>query len=205
MFSDSDHAPRFPRKLRLFHGFRVAAVERVQPAETAVRGRVADRDVEVRFVETSGEFHVSTDGGDETTELSRSDLRDLGPALAQYQKSVPWVDSLAGRVLKAVNDAVFPTTLADFTMRSVSDLGRVLLLTGKTSREAIDVVLDSVTGELTILVTRDGQRATRRGLTSQEAWDLGSALRRMIEGQRVTANGTLVACFVAAAHRHAHH
>ncbi len=205
MFSDSDHAPRFPKKPRPFQGFRVAAVERVQPAETAVRGRLAGKDVEVRYVETSGEFHLESADSDETMELSRSDLRDLGPALAQYQKNVPWTDSLAGQVLKAVNDAIFPTTLADFATRSVSDLGRVLLLTGRTPREAIDVVLDAVTGELTILVTRDGKRATRRGLTSQEAWDLGSALRRRIEGQRVTATTTLLALFVAAAHRHAHH
>ena len=79
---------------------------------------VAGREVELRFVEMSGEFRVVTHEGDAVEELTRSDLRDIGPALAQYQQNVPWVDSLTGNVLKAVNDAIFPTSLADFAPRS---------------------------------------------------------------------------------------
>jgi hypothetical protein len=205
MHQDSDRSPRFARKNRLFESFRVSAVERVRPSETAVRGRLRGREVEVRYVETSGEWRLTSVEGDDTQELSRSDLRDLGPALLTYQKSVPWVDSLAGRVLMAVNEAVFPTTLADFAPRSVSDLGPVLLLTGRTPREEIDVILDSSTGELSILVTREGRKAARRPVTSQEAWDLSTALRRRIEGLCVTPTTSLLALFIAAGRRSGHH
>jgi hypothetical protein len=138
-------------------------------------------------------------------ELSRSDLRDIGPALQRYQANVPWIDSVTGDVLRAVNDAIFPTTLSDFAPRSVSDLGPVVLLAGRTAREEIDVMLDSKSGDLSVLVTRDGRTAARRPLTSQEAWDLCVALRTRIEGQRVTASRSLMALVMEAARRQAHH
>lgn len=206
MISDSDHSPRFSKQPRPFKAFRVSKVERLDNSgEAAVRGQVGDRDVELRFVEMSGEFRVVTHEGDEVGELTRSDLRDIGPALARYQQNVPWVDSVTGHVLQAVNDAIFPTTLADFAPRSVSDLGALLLLTGRTAREDIDVMLDTRSGELSILVSSGGRKAARRPLTSQEAWDLCVALRARLEGQRVTTSRSLLALIVEAARRQAHH
>lgn len=207
MMSDSDHSPRFSTRRRPFQSFRVSQVQRLNDdsGEAAVRGQVGDRDVELRFVETSGEFRVVTHEGDEVGELTRSDLRDIGPALARYQQNVPWVDSVTGHVLKAVNDAIFPTTLADFACRSVSDLGAVILLAGRTPREDIDVLLDTRSGELTILVTCDGRKAARRPLTSQESWDLAVVLHARVEGQRVTTSASLIALVLEAARRQAHH
>ena len=206
MISDSDHAPRFSKQPRKFKSFRVSKVERIDNSgEAAVRGSVGDRNVELRFVEMSGEFRVVTHEGEEVSELTRSDLRDIGPALAKYQQNVPWVDSVTGQVLKAVNDAIFPTTLSDFTPRSVSDLGALLLLAGRTAREDIDVMLDAKTGELSMLVSSEGRKAARRPLTSQEAWDLCVALRARVEGQRVTASRALIALVIEAARRQAHH
>lgn len=206
MISDSDHTPRFSSKPRPFQSFRVSKVERLDNSgEAAVRGVVGEKEVELRFVEMSGEFRVITHEGDEVEELTRSDLRDIGPALARYQSNVPWVDSVTGHVLKAVNDAIFPTTLADFVTRSVSDLGAVVLLAGRTPREEIDVLLDTRSGELSILVTSEGRKAARRPLTSQEAWDLAVVLRARVEGQRVTASRSLIALVLEAARRQAHH
>jgi hypothetical protein len=205
MFSDSTPTPRFSRQSRPFQSFRVSGVDRIaESGEAAVRGQVGDRDVEVRFVETSGEFRVVTNEGEQVSELTRSDLRDLGPALARFQQNVPWVDSITGHVLQAVNDAIFPTTLADFTPRSVSDLGSLVLLTGRTAREDIDVMLDTK-GELTVLVTHEGRKAARRPLTTQEAWDLCVALRSRVEGQRVTTTSSMLALIIEAARRQAHH
>lgn len=206
MLFDSIHAPVFPRKQRPLQAFRVSNVERLQTesGEAAVRGVVDGREVEVRFVETSGEFRLVSDSG-EVEELSRSDLRDFGPALAQFQQNVPWVDSLTGNVLKAVNEAIFPTTLVDFAPRSVSDLGPVVLLAGRTAREEVDVVLDTRTSELSIIVTGNGRKSPRRPLTSQEAWDLAVALRVRVEGQRVTRARSLFALLIEAARRQARH
>ncbi|MFZ5440412.1 MAG: hypothetical protein ACOZQL_10405 [Myxococcota bacterium] len=205
MFFDSIHAPFFPRKSRPLESFRVSNVERLQTesGEAAVRGVVGGREVEVRFVETSGEFHLVSDDGVE--ELSRSDLRDFGPALARFQQNVPWVDSLTGEVLKAVNEAIFPTSLTDFAPRSVSDLGPVVLLAGRTAREEIDVVLDTRTSELSIIVTAGARKSARRPLTSQEAWDLAVVLRARVDGQRVTRARSLFALLIEAARRQARH
>ena len=206
MLSDSTPMPKFSRQARKFQSFRVSKVERIENSgEAAVKGQVEGKEVEVRFVEMSGEFRVITREGDVVEELTRSDLRDLGPALQKYQSNVPWIDSITGHVLKAVNDAIFPTTMSDFAPRSVSDLGPVVLLAGRTAREEIDVMLDSKSGELTVLITRDGRKAARRPLTSQEAWDLCVALRARLEGQRVTAGRSLLALVMEAARRHAHH
>ncbi len=205
MFTDSEPTPRFTAQPRPFKAFRVNRVERIEESgEAAVRGQVGGQEVELRFMETSGEFRVVTHEGEET-ELSRSDLRDIGPALARFQQNVPWVDSITGSVLKAVNDAIFPTTLADFAPRSVSDLGAVVLLTGRTAREDIDVMLDGKSGELTVLVSNEGRKAARRPLTTQEAWDLCVTLRSRIEGKRVTSASSLIALVVEAARRQAHH
>lgn len=190
---DTDSAIRFVRSLQ---SFRVNNVERLT-GESAVRGSANGREIEVGLVENSGEFRLVTEDGVE--ELTRSDLRDLGPALAQYQRNVPWTDSVTGAVLRAVNEAVFPTTLADLRVRNVSDLGRNVLLTGRTSREEIDVVFDARSGELTIIVTANGRKSPRRPMTSQESWDLSIVLRAM--GKATPAMSVLI----EAARRHAHH
>ena len=109
MFSDSTPTPRFSRQSRPFAAFRVSKVERLdESGEAAVRGQVGGREVELR-VELSGEFRVVTNEGEPMEELTRSDLRDIGPALARFQQNVPWTDSVTGDVLRAVNDAIFPT------------------------------------------------------------------------------------------------
>ncbi len=205
MISDSEPTPRFTSQPRPFKAFRVNKVERIEESgEAAVRGQVGEVNVELRFMEASGEFRIVSNEGDDA-ELSRCDLRDIGPALARFQQNVPWVDSITGHVIKAVNDAIFPTTLADFAPRSVSDLGAVVLLSGRTPREDIDVMLDAKTGELTVLVSNQGRKAARRPLTTQEAWDLCVALRARIEGKRVTSTSSLIALVVEAARRQAHH
>ncbi|HEY1087062.1 MAG TPA: hypothetical protein VGE37_05180 [Archangium sp.] len=199
MMRDTDHGPRSSKRNRPFQSFRVSNVERIETSgEAAVRGQVGEREVELRYVETSGEFRVHSTDGDLVEEVTRSDLRDIGPALARYQQNVPWVDSVTGHVLKAVNDAIFPTTLSDFALRSVSDLGPVYLLAGRTPREEIDLVLCKRTGDLTIMVTRGDHRAVRRPVTSQEAWDLAVALK-------AGDHRPLVSKMVAAARRQAHH
>jgi hypothetical protein len=206
MISDSDHGLRFSKRNRPFQSFRVSNVERSEASgEALVRGQVGEREVELRYLETSGEFRVLSQDGQDVEEVTRSDLRDIGPALARYQQAVPWVDSITGHVLKAVNDAIFPTTLADFALRSVSDLGPVVLMAGRTPREDIDVLLDPRSGELTILVTRDGRRAARRPLTSQEAWDLAVVLRAGVDGATLTPRRALVTLVIEAARRQAHH
>ncbi len=197
MTFNTDSAIRFVRSLQ---AFRVSAVEAMddESGESVVRGRANGRDVEVRFVETSGEFRLVTDDGVE--ELTRSDLRDLGPALARFQADVPWSDPVTGRVLRAVNEAIFPTTLSDLSVRSVSAPSkRVVLLTGRTAREEIDVVFDRASAELSIIVSGDGRKAPRRRLTSQEAWELSIVLRAS------TRQTSLIVALIEAARRHAHH
>ncbi|MFO0597439.1 MAG: hypothetical protein U0228_19170 [Myxococcaceae bacterium] len=210
MFSDSDHSPRFGRQARPMKNFRVDAVERDDDSgESAVRGRVKGKPVEVRYVETSGEFRMVSDDGSDVQELSRSDLRDLGPALDAFQKQVPWSDSEAGRMLRAVNDAIFPTALSEFRPRTVSELrdqkGNVVLLTGWTRREEIDLVLHTATGELSLIVTSHERKAPRRPLTSNEAWELMHVLAGLIEGQPVTTRRSLLALLLEAARRHSRH
>jgi hypothetical protein len=205
MYSDSNSSPRFAKRPRPFKGFRVDSVERDDDSgESAVRGTVSGRDVEVRYVETSGEFRMVSGEGD-VAELSRSDLRDLGPALAQFQNMVPWADSAAGFVLRAVNDAIFPTTLRELQLRSVSDLGGMVLVTGWTRREEIDLVLDTRTGELSIIVTSHERKAARRPITSQEAWDLAVTLSARIAGKQLTTQTSLIALVAEAARRQRAH
>lgn len=205
MFSDSDSTPRFSKRPRPFKGFRINAVERDDDSgESAVRGELKGRSVEVRYVETSGEFCMVSGEGD-VEELSRSDLKDLGPALAQFQNNVPWADSAAGFVLRAVNDAIFPTSLADFRVRTVSDLGGMVLLTGWTRREELDVVLDTRTGALSMIVTSHERKAPRRPLTSHEASELARLLSEQLEGRRITASTSLLAVIAEAARRHRAH
>lgn len=205
MYSDSDSHPRFVKRTRPFKGFRVESVERDDDSgESAVRGQVKGRSVEVRYVETSGEFRmVSTEG--DVEELSRSDLRDIGPALAQFQNNVPWTDSAAGYVLRAVNEAIFPTSLSDFRARTVSDLGGMVLLTGWTPREELDLVLDTRSGELSIIVTSHERKAPRRPITAQEAWDLAVLLTAQLEGKRITTQTSLIAVIAEAARRRSGH
>lgn len=207
MYSDSDSSPRFGSRPRPFKGFQVDAVERLDTdsGEAVVRGHRDGQHFEVHYVETSGEFRLISDSGEEVPELTRSDLRDLGPALAQYQRNVPWMDSASGQVLQAVNEAIFPTSLGDFQPRSVSDLGGAILLTGWTPREEIDIVLDTKTGRLSIIVTSNERKAPRRPLTAQEAWDLANRIYPQIEGQRVTSQRALLAMIAEATRRQTQH
>lgn len=207
MHSNGDSAPRFEKKLRPFRTFAVSEVKRLTDVsgptgEAVVRGKLEGREVEIRYVETSGEFYAESEDG---RELSLTDLRDLGAAVSQFQKSVPWVDSITGSVLLGVNEATFPTALEHYRLRSVSDLGRVVLVTGSTPKEDVDVVLDTVTGELSLLLARANNGTRRRAISSQEAWDLARALGDVLEGRRATRTTVLLALVVAAARRRSGH
>ncbi|MBL8919805.1 MAG: hypothetical protein JNJ54_13135 [Myxococcaceae bacterium] len=208
MFSDSDEL-KFPRKLRAFNEARIARVLPVRDEQGEFSGEhllsavVGSREVDVRYVETSGEFQLIED--DEVRELSRTDLKDLAAALKRYQQGVPWDDGEAGRVLVGLNDAIFPTRLETFALRSVSDLGRVVLVAGKTEHEGIDVTLDSVTGELTLILSREGAGTKKRALTTQEAHDLVLVLRPLVEGRPANRKTMLLAVVIEAARRRASH
>jgi hypothetical protein len=108
-------------------------------------------------------------------------------------------------VLVGLNDAIFPTRLDGFTVRSVSDLGRVILVAGAAGPEAVDVVLDSVTGELSLLVSREGRGSKKRAPTTQEAHDLHRALAPLVEGRAATRKGLLLTVVLEAARRRASH
>jgi hypothetical protein len=198
-----------PKKRRTFDGARV---ERVKPllddqgefsGEHRLSTIVGSREVEVRYLETSGEFQLLED--DEARELTRSELKDLAKALSRYQQSVPWDDGEAGRVLMGLNEAIFPTRLDGFAVRSVSDLGRVILVAGSSGPDPLDVVLDAVTGELTLILSREGRGSKRRAPSTQEAHDLHRALRPLVEGRAATRQGLLLTVVLEAARRRASH
>ncbi len=209
MHSDSSDELRFPKRRRTFNEARIARVLPVQDergtfsGEHVVSAIIGSREVDVRYVEGSGEFQLIED--DDVRELSRTDLKDLASALRRYQQTVPWDDGEAGLVLVGLNDAIFPTRLETFTLRSVSDLGRVILVAGKTDAESVDVVLDAVTGELSLIVSHAGRGSKKRALSTQEAHDLLSALRPLVEGRGATRKTMLLAVVLEAARRRASH
>lgn len=204
MFSDSDEL-RFPKARRPFSDARIAHVAPVVDdtgrfsGEHRVAAVVGSHEVDVRYIETSGEFQLIAD--DDVRELSRTDLRDLASALNRYQQMVPWDDGEAGRVLVGLNDAIFPSCLATFSLRTVSDLGEVLLVAGKADGLDVDVVLNAATGALTLLVSKDGKRSRKREPSSQEAHDLVHALRPLVEGRPATRKTVLLAVVIEAARR----
>lgn len=206
MTTDSDEL-KFPKKPRPFNEARIAQVLPVMDdhgdfsGEHRLSAVVGSQEVEVRFVEASGEFRLVED--DDVRELSRTDLKDLASALRRYQQNVPWDDGEAGRVLVGLNDAITPTRLSAFTVRSVSDLGPVVLVAGKTDSEDIDVVLDAVTGELTLIISKEDRGSKKRSLTTQEAHDLVTALRARVEGRPANRNTMLLAVVLEAARRSA--
>ncbi|MBE2251060.1 MAG: hypothetical protein IAE78_16090 [Myxococcus sp.] len=206
MTSDTDELT-FPRKRRPFDAARIARVAPVLDdhgdfsGEHVLAAVVGSLEVEVRFVEASGEFQIVED--EDVRELSRTDLKDLAKALRRYQQNVPWDDGEAGRVMVGLNDALTPTRLSSFAVRSVSDLGPVVLVAGKTESEDLDVVLDAVTGELSLLVCREDQRSKRRAVSTQEAHDLVTVLRERVEGRPATRKTMLLAVVLEAARRRA--
>jgi hypothetical protein len=215
MFSDSDEL-RFPasigaapRKNRTFNEARIAGVTPINDTggtfsgEHRVAAVVGSREVEVRYVESSGEFLLLDD--DDVRELSRTDLKDLASALRRYQQTVPWEDGEAGRVLVGLNEAIFPTRLEAFGVRSVSDLGRCVLVAGQTGAEGVDVVLDAHTGELSLILSHEGKGSKKRQPTTQEAHDLVGALRPLVEGRPATRKTMLLAVVIEAARRRASH
>lgn len=207
MTSDSDEL-KFPKKPRPFNEARIAQVLPVIDdhgdfsGEHRLSAVVGSQEVEVRFVEASGEFRLIEED-DDVRELSRTDLKDLASALRRYQQNVPWDDGEAGRVLVGLNDAITPTRLSAFTVRSVSDLGPVVLVAGKTDSEDIDVVLDAVTGELTLIISKEDRGSKKRSPTTQEAHDLVTALRARVEGRPANRNTMLLAVVLEAARRSA--
>ncbi len=206
MTTDSDEL-KFPKKPRPFNEARIAQVLPVMDdhgdfsGEHRLSAIVGSQEVEVRFVEASGEFQLVEE--DDVRELSRTDLKDLASALRRYQQNVPWDDGEAGRVLVGLNDAITPTRLSTFTVRSVSDLGPVVLVAGKTDSEDIDVVLDAVTGELTLIISKEDRGSKKRSPTTQEAHDLVTALRARVEGRPANRNTMLLAVVLEAARRSA--
>ncbi|MDP3238196.1 MAG: hypothetical protein Q8S33_19240 [Myxococcales bacterium] len=206
MTSDSDEL-KFPKKPRPFNAARISQVLPVIDdhgdfsGEHRLSAVIGSQEVEVRFVEASGEFRLVED--DDVRELSRTDLKDLASALRRYQQNVPWDDGEAGRVLVGLNDAITPTRLSGFTVRSVSDLGPVVLVAGKTDAEDIDVVLDAVTGELTLIISKEDRGSKKRSPTTQEAHDLVTALRARVEGRPANRTTMLLAVVLEAARRSA--
>jgi DNA polymerase III delta prime subunit len=160
---------------------------------------VGTQEVEVRFLEASGEFQVVED--DDVHELTRSDLKDLEAALRRFQENLPWDDSEAGLVLMGLTEAIAPTRLSSFTVRSVSDLGPVVLVAGKADEEDIDVVLELASGELTLIISKEDQGSTRRAPSTHEAHDLAMALRVEIEGLPSNQRTVLLAVVLHAALR----
>jgi hypothetical protein len=206
MTTDSDEL-KFPKKPRPFNQARIAKVVPVIDGRGDFSGEhrlsaiVGSQEVEIRFIEASGEFQLVEE--DDVRELSRTDLKDLASALRRYQQNVPWDDGEAGRVLVGLNDAITPTRLSTFTVRSVSDLGPVVLVAGKTDAEDIDVVLDAVTGELSLIISKEAHGSRKRAPSSQEAHDLATALRARIEGRPANRNTMLLAVVFEAARRSA--
>ncbi len=205
MTTDSDEL-KFPKKPRPFNQARIAKVVPVIDDHGEFSGEhrlsaiVGHQEVEVRFVEASGEFQ-RVEEDDDVRELSRTDLKDLASALRRYQQNVPWDDGEAGRVLVGLNDAITPTRLSTFTVRSVSDLGPVVLVAGKTDAEDLDVVLDAVTGELSLIISKEAHGSKKRAPSSQEAHDLATALRSRIEGRPANRTTMLLAVVFEAARR----
>lgn len=206
MTTDSDEL-KFPKKPRPFNEARIARVLPVIDdhgdfsGEHLLSAVVGSQEVEVRFVEASGEFQLLED--DDVRELSRTDLKDLASALRRYQQNVPWDDGEAGRVLVGLNDAITPTRLSTFSVRSVSDLGPVVLVAGKTDSEDIDVVLDAVTGELSLIISKEDHGSKKRAPSTQEAHDLVTALRARVEGRPANRTTMLLAVVLEAARRSA--
>jgi hypothetical protein len=208
MHTDSDEF-KIPSKIRAFDGARVQRVKPVVDEHGEFSGEhrlstvVGSREIEVRYVESSGEFELIED--DEVRELSRSELKDLSKALMRYQQGVPWDDGEAGRVLVGLNEAIFPSRLEGFVVRSVSDLGRVILVAGRTDVQDVDLVLDAVTGDLSLLLSREGRGTKKRAPTTQEAHDLHLALLPMVEGRATTRKTLLLTVVLEAARRRAAH
>lgn len=167
---------------RLFQGVRVATITpEVDEAGERTGASVVrvERDgqlLDVCFREQSGEFFLSEDS-DDAQELSTSELRDLAAAVSRYHANMPWRDSVTASVLAGINDAIFPRVFSDYRMRSVTHLGRVLLLTGSIRQENVDVVLDAATQALTVLLSRPGQPTRKRPMSAAEAFDLAKTLK----------------------------
>lgn len=208
VFSDSDQLS-FPKKPRLLNEARVATVRPVVDdagrfnGEHSVLAFVGSKEVDVRYVETSGEFQLIAD--EQVQALSRTDLRDLANAIRRYQETVPWDDGVAGRVLVGLNERIFPTCLSSFTMRSVSDLGEVVLLAGHAGALEIDVVLQLASSEVTLLITQRGAAAQKRLPTTQEAQELALVLEKLVDGQPITKKLVLVALVLESLRRRAVH
>jgi hypothetical protein len=196
-------------KKRLFLGACISGVNTLPDEEPydherrVLRGFVGSREFMVSYVETSGEFFVVD--ANEPRELSRTDLRDLAAALARYRQTVPWEDDEAARIQLGLNDAIFPARLEHFQARSISDLGPVILLTGRTEKEDVDVLLDTVTGTLNVMVCREGRVSKKRRPTMQEAHDLKLALQTMLEGRTHSRETMLLRVVLDAAHRGSMH
>ncbi len=208
MFSDSDQL-RFPKRRRLLSDARISNVGPVVDdtgrfsGEHRVLAFVGSREVDVRYVETSGEFQLVAEG--EVHDLSRTDLRDLANAIRRYQETVPWDDGEAGKVLVGLNELIFPSCLSAFSVRSVSDLGEVVLVAGRADRLDVDVTLNLASGELLLMVSRPGLKARKRAPTTQEAHDLSLALRPLVEGRPLSGKTALLAVVIEATRRRSMH
>jgi hypothetical protein len=179
---------------RPLHAFKVASVSRAND-ETILTGEANGRMVSVE-VTPSGEFRLLGNG--DAVRLNASDLRDVSQALSQYQRQVPWKDSAARYLFKAVNDAAFPTSFNNYEVRNVSRVGPNILLTGKTPREQLDVALHVATGELKLFRLQENG-CIRRELSTQEAWDLACML------VDVAPTNVLLGALYEAVRKHAQH
>lgn len=194
------------KKERLFQGARVAEITpEIDEVGTRTGTHVVrmERDgeaLEVRFREQSGEFHLVED---DAVELTTSELRDLAAVVGRYNANVPWRDSVTASVLSGINDAIFPRVFAEYRMRSVTQLGRVILLTGSIKAEHVDVVLDTVTQQLTVLLSRGSQPTRKRAISAAEAFDLAKTLKTVRSFGMDDEPHTLVGSLIDAARRRA--
>ncbi len=168
------------KKDRLFQGARVADITPevdelgTRTGNHRLHMERAGKSIEVRFREQSGEFHLVED---DVVELTTSELRDLAAVVGRFNANVPWRDSVTASVMAGINDAIFPRVFGEYRMRSVTRLGRQVLLTGSIKTEHVDVVLDTATQGLTVLLSRPGQTTRRRPMSSAEAFDLAKTLK----------------------------
>lgn len=137
-----------------------------------VSGVLDGRQVQVRYLEPSGEFELVT--RNQRRAMTEGELRALSCVMERFQHELPWVDPATGSILNGLKDAISVSAFAAFQVRSVSALGHLVLLTGHGARGDFDVVLDTATRRVTVMEPCPGMdgRALKRAMTGRERADL---------------------------------
>lgn len=139
-----------------------------------VSGVVGGREVRVRFLDGSGEFLLQGDGGDRS--LERPELKHLAAALRRFHDELPWASGATDALIARLDEALAPSALAGFELRSVTRVGHCILLAGRASAGDVDVIYDEARRQLLLMEVR-AERATRkRPPTRTEREDLQAVL-----------------------------